>query len=194
MSQYIDLDSIYRDVETHPNPADYSISPDKLIAWYRSSRRTRASAQNPSTMPADFVTSCKLLNLIIPYQEEFTTIRRLYVDFRSTTSLGMVSLISTIDNTVPDAVFACTFEKNQNDEDGNPVWMHWKGLHSQVMRFEKDKELKIRIFTSDGNTIPITDSVPPDPLKQTSALFEIENFTVDADYRNGDADGVDQAP
>lgn len=185
MSSYIDLDSTVRDFETYPNPAEYRLSPDKLIGWSSFSRRVRSIAPNPSTQPLNFATSVSLLNIIVPFDEDFVTIPRLYVDFRTSSTLGSSNLISQIDGRNPDAIFVCVFERIQNNSISDPIWIHYRCLNNeQVMHIKKNHEVNFRVFTSDGNTLPIVDTDPPDPFKQVYATFSLKPYVIDGDYDN----------
>jgi hypothetical protein len=67
MSTFIDLDSVWRDRQTYPNPCDYELTPDQVDTWVRAVREVRALPQSANERPLDFVTSINVINLTLPY-------------------------------------------------------------------------------------------------------------------------------
>ena len=186
MSTFIDLDSIFRDREVYPNEASYEVSENQVETWFKSSRSVRAHPQNPNTQPLEFATSIKIHYLATPYTEELADVPRLYVNFRSILYKD-IHLIHAIDGRQPDAKFICSFEKIQNDSNGDPLWIHWKCSMEQVMRFRRGEPIFFEITTRSGTVIPQQDTdVPddPDPTKQTLCTFETLPYIRDGDYDN----------
>lgn len=67
MSTYIDLDSVWRDRSSFPNPCDYSLTADQVATWTKSVREVRALPQNANERPLDFVSAINLLGVTLPY-------------------------------------------------------------------------------------------------------------------------------
>lgn len=184
MASFIDVNSLYRDYATHPNPADFTVHGDDQIGWFLTNRRVSSNSKNPAMLSSGFATSIKLESITIPYSDDFAILQRIYVEFRSNTTIGSTGLIQTMQNKVPDAMFACVLDKIQNDSDGNPVWLVWKGINDQVMRWDKNKDINFKIMTPTGSTLDIQDTDPPDPANQVIAFFRFEPYSIDADYRD----------
>lgn len=187
MSTFLFADSSLRDREQFPNPAEYTIKKEQINGWFKHARTVRAHPSNPSSKPLEFATSIEIIQLITPYDDSFITIPTIMVDLHSQTYNDQY-LISTIDGTNRDARFTLTFDKIQANGDGDPVWIYWKPvIGEQVTRFKRDEPIHFRVFTRDGNTLPITDTVPPvplDPFAQTIATFQISPYIRDDDYDN----------
>lgn len=186
MSNYIDLDSIRRDREAYPNPAFFCVTADQLVGWSAAARTVKAIHKDPRSRPEEFATSLKLHFLTIPYSDEFAELPRVYVDIH-TEQYNDKWLISSIGGANSDARFIAHFDRVQNDADGNGLWIHFKCGMPQVTRFNRRQSLVFRVFSRDGNTLPITDDLPPNPpnpIKQVLATFEIEPYERDGDYTN----------
>jgi len=186
MATFIDLDSIWRDREVNPNPAEYELRPQQVETWFRGARSVRAHPQNPNLQPLEFATTVNIRYLTVPYTEFLAGIPRLYVDLH-TVKYNDIHLIQTIDGRHPTARFICAFDKIQNDAGGEPLWIHYACRMEQTMRFKRDDPVVFRVMTRDGSVLPNTDTlVPedPDPNKQILATFEITPYIRDGDYEN----------
>jgi len=190
MSNYLEIDSTYRDRNDYPNPAEFTIPPDQTQTWYPL-RRVNQNPPNPKYAARDRFQSITLKLLTIPYSPIYVAEPRMYIDLHSLTYTD-APLIYTIDDHLNNARFACAQEKIQNDEFGNPVWIHYKGLtNDQTYRFKSDEAVYIRVFTRDGVTIPIADTSipdPPDPSQQIIVSFEVTPYLRDGDYEHGIGD------
>lgn len=186
MSSFIDLDSIWRDREMFPNENKYELTPNQVESWFRKSRTVRAFPQEPSTSPLEFATTVNLRYLTLPYTDELSLIPRVYVNF-SSREYKDIRFINTIDGRLPEAKFICQFDKVQNDSFGNPVWIHYKCVMEQTMRFKRDDTISFEITSRNGNTLPQNDNPPIDePISniQTLATFEVTPYIRDGDYDN----------
>lgn len=186
MSTFIDLDSIHRDRSNYPNPSEYMVTPDQLNGFFRTARTTRSTAVNPNHSIQEFSTSLRLVALTVPYSVALAAIPRLYVDLHSQ-SYNDRYLISSINGNNSDARFIAVFNRVQNDDGGNPVWIHFQPIVEQVTRFKRDDTIFFRVFTRDGNTLPNTDTLlpnAPDPNQQIIATFEITPYSRDGSYDN----------
>jgi hypothetical protein len=67
MSNFFDLDSLFRDRTTYPNPCNYELTPNQIASWFFSSRAVRALPQNAGTQPLEFVCTINLQVLTLPY-------------------------------------------------------------------------------------------------------------------------------
>ena len=186
MANFIHLDSISRDREQYPNPFDYELTPQQVNSWFRSARTVRAHPQNPSTQPLDFVSTINIRHIILPYNARFASLPILYINFRSR-DYKDIHLIQTIDGVHPNSNFICEWDKIQENDSGQPLWIHYKCNMEQTMRFTRDRPVIFQITTRDGNPLPGTDNLPPqnpDPLQQSLCTFEITTYLRDRDYDN----------
>jgi hypothetical protein len=109
MSNFIHLDSSYRDREDYPNPADFTVNVANMqTGWYREARRVRAVA---STQPRvlEAVTSLNIVDLMIPYYDSFTSEPVLYMDIHSENE-NDTPLIATMNASVNTARFVLNFQ------------------------------------------------------------------------------------
>jgi len=186
MATYVDLDSILRDREAYPNPADYKVVASQIKSWFGSARSVRAFPQDPNIKPLEFATSVQIRYLTIPYTEAFAILPRLYVVFK-TSEYNDIHLLQTISGKHPDANFICEFDRLQFDINGNPVWIHFKCKTRQVMRFKRDSPVTFQVYTRDGNILPNIDTlvpVDPDPLKQILCTIEVVPYIRDTYFSN----------
>lgn len=186
MATFVDLDSILRDREIYPNPAYYQLSASQVKTWFRGARSIRSFPQDPNVRPLEFSTTVHVQYLIIPYEDEFAILPKLYVEFRSS-EYKDIHLLQTIDGKHPDANFVCTFDKLQYDTNGNAVWIHYKCDTRQAMRFRRDAPITFRVTTRDGSTLPNKDTLIPedaDPLKQIMCTVEVLPYIRDAFFSN----------
>ena len=186
MSTYIDLDSTFRDKETYENPADYELNERQVCTWVKAARAVRAFPMNPNVRPLEFATTVKLIYLTLPYAAEINNLPRVYVNFESR-KYRDIRLIQSIEDQHPNAKFICNFERIQNDDLGNPLWIHYRCVMEQTMRFERGDNVIFQVMSRDGSIIPNQDTavgVPADPTKQILATFEITPYIRDGDYDN----------
>lgn len=186
MATFVDLDSIFRDRESYPNPNNYQLSPKQVDTWFKRARTVRAYPQNPNTQPLEFATTVNIKYLTIPYSEDVVELPRIYINFRSD-KYKDIYLINAIDGKHHDSKFICLPERVQNDRNGNPLWIHYKCQMEQTMRFERGSPILFQITTRNGTVLPSLDTtVPtaPDPTKQTLCTFEITPYIRDGDYDN----------
>lgn len=186
MATYFDIDSIERDREQFPNPAEFTVTDQEIKSWIRDSRTVRLIAANPNTSPKEFATSIRLIYLTIPYDSQTIVLPRVYIRFQSEKYKDL-HLIQTMNGIHAEDQFICTYDKVQNDDSGNPIWIHYKCQMEQVTRFLRDYPVKFRVTTRSGATLPNLDtSLPndPDPTKQILATFEVMPYIRDGDYDN----------
>jgi len=187
MSTFVDLDSIERDREVNPNPNEYTLQPQQVKTWFRSSRTVRAFPQNPNTEPREFVTTVNIRYMTLPYSEAVAALPRIYVDFRSRTYKD-IHLIQAINGIHKNAKFICVFDRIQNNPStGDPAWIHYRCNMEQTMRFKRDDTVTLKFTTRSGDTLPNTDTLepnPPDPAQQTLVTFELTPYIRDGDYDN----------
>lgn len=184
MANFIDMDSFWRDREIYPNENNYEVKPSQVDTWYKSPRSVRAFPQNPNIQPLEFATTVNIRYLTIPYSETVAEFPRIYVNFHSKRYTD-INLINAIDGRQPTAKFICIPERIQNDINGNPIWIHYKCLMEQTMRFQRGEPVVFQITSRDGSILPQLDTdVPlsPDPTKQTLCTFEITPLIRDGDY------------
>jgi hypothetical protein len=194
MATFIDVDSQFREYNTYPNPASFTITAPQVSTWFSFNRTTRAYAQNPVTAPLDFASTVKIDSLIIPYvvgtfgttNIDFSVIPKLYVDFHSK-NVNSLRLIQAINGNHADARFVCSFDKFQTDDANNRVWIHYRCGMEQVMRFRKNSEMQFEVSQRDGTPLPldlVDTGSTPNPLYQVMATFEITPYLNDGDYDN----------
>lgn len=187
MSNYIDLDSIWRDRIDYPNPANYQLTPGQVATWFKAARETRSSPPVPTTRSLEFVTSVHAEVLTLPYRAEMLDFPRVYMDFHCS-SYDDKYLINSIDGRQASARFIFVLDKVQNGATGAPMWMHYKCTMDQVLRFRRDDPVVFRLLTRDGNVIPFYNDpdplVPIDPTQQILATFTLTPYLKDAHYSN----------
>jgi len=186
MSSYLDLDSIYRDRDNYPNENNYTLLPKQSETWFRAAREVRAFPSNPTLQPLEFVTTVNIVQLTTPYTSELEAIPRLYVNVRSM-RYDDLHLIFCIDGNHPEAKFICFPHSIQKDDQGVPLWIHWKSTMEQTMRFDRSYPVQFQLTTRSGDFLVQQDNAPevlPDPLKQTLCTFEITPYIRDGDYDN----------
>lgn len=194
MSNYIDLDSTYRDVNTFPNPASYTVLDSQIQAWNRESRNVSANSTRPSTRSLDFTQTLRVIKVIIPYLVTdlqanppiaITTanLQRLYLDVH--TKYNDSGLISGIDNKAAKVKFVLFRKEIQNDANNNPVWIIFESHMHQVMRFSRNEPIAINITDQNFVTLNLPEGLlPPDPSRQTYILLETTPYFRDGEYQN----------
>ena len=186
MSSYIDLDSNFRDREVYPNENSYRLTDKNTASWFEEARTVRPLPKNPTLRPLEFVATINITYLTLPYSNELSTLPRVYIDFHSM-RYNDIHLISTIGGVKPYEKFICIPDRVQEDNNGTPLWIHYKCMMEQTMRFNRKDGIVFSISSRNGSVLPQQDtSVPddPDPLKQTLCTFQITPYLIDADYTN----------
>lgn len=186
MSNFINLDSIWRDREAYPNENSFEVSSKQVDTWFRSSRTVRTFSQNPNRRPLEFATTVNIKHLILPYTEDLVELPVIYVNFRSK-KYNDIHLINAIYGKQPTAKFICTQHKILNDKLGSPLWIHYQCNMEQTMRFERGGPVIFQITTRDGSILPQQDTIVPlqtDPTKQSICTFELTPYIRDGDYDN----------
>ena len=190
MGTIVELDSFFRDRGTNPSPAAFTVPAEQLNGWSSSARSVRAYPSNPSARPLEFSTSVELKNVTIPYVEAFVSLARVYLTLRSQRYQD-INLISSIEGTLRDATFTLVLDHIQTDAMGVPLFLHYRPLHNQVMRFMRNSPVEVRLFDYTGSTLPIVDTPlpgPPDRTLQTLITFEALPFVRDDDFANHSVD------
>lgn len=184
MATYFDLDSIWRDREEWPNPANFVLSVEKTRQWFSFPRTVNAYPKNPSTQPLGFVISMNIHSLTLPYDATIAGFPRVYLNIRSRV-YNDVNIIQSIDGMQKEAKFICIFDRIQNDSAGDPLWIHYTCTMEQVFRFKRDDELIFQVTTRDGSIIPNFDNLlpdDPDPNKQILCTFDVTPYLRDGSY------------
>lgn len=184
MSTFYLLDSIFRDRITYPNPADFTVPASITNAWKTNTRTVQAVKSYCEKPVLNFVFNVTLLNLTLPV--DFTTTAYgsnppfLFVEFRNTSGYTDKNLINiNTTESLKDAVFVVYQDKTIGDQ-----WVYFacKNSMTQTYRIDPKGEMKFRVFDDFGETVQITDTippVPPDPLAQVSALFQMSPYVRD---------------
>jgi len=195
MSNYFAIESIRRNRDEFPNPAEFTVEASQTRGWFKSSRTVRAVGQNPQTMSLDFVSAIEVKQVITPYKipdpppvppapAPTTPYAYLYLDIHSPTYNDQY-LINTISGVNRDARFLLIRDKVIFDSTGKPVWILWTSPMEQVLRFKRDDPLIFRLFTPDGVTLPLIDNGPvPKESVQVMALLGVTPYSRDGDYDN----------
>lgn len=202
MSNFIDLDSRYRNLNDYPNPAKYVVEDHQVSAWSSGPRTVLANSNKPSQKMLEFNQSIRIKNMVLPWDDityivpsstggnptTVTThtadLSRVYLDVH-VRRFDDKGLISTINSKITNARFALTISHIQYDSNNQPIFVHFHTHQDQVMRFSRNESIIVNIMQEDGYTIIIDDSVsPPNRLKQTWILIEVTPFFRDAEYEN----------
>lgn len=67
MSEYIHLNSIFRDRTTYPNPCQYQLLPKQIEKWTNFTRDVKSLPQNANVRPPNFTSSIEISNVTLPY-------------------------------------------------------------------------------------------------------------------------------
>ena len=184
MANYFAIESIRRNRDDFPNPAEFTVEASQTQGWFKSARQVRAVGQNPQTMSLDFASAIEVKHLITPYflpdppphpvvPTPLLPYSYLYLDIHSPTYNDQY-LINTISGANRDARFLLVRDKVVFDKAGKPVWILWTCSMEQVLRFKRNDPLVFRLFTPDGITLPLVDDKPePDEAVQIMALLGI---------------------
>jgi hypothetical protein len=197
MATFTDLDSTYRNRNTYPNPANYTVEDSQVRAWSVNPRTVSANSARPGSRALEFVESIDVERFILPYTDvtyvnklgvtitvPLADIQRVYLDVH-TSRYNDQGLISTIDNKNTKAKFMFVQDKIQEDTLGNPRWIHYKCKMNQVMRFARNEPIIINIMQELGYTIVIPDAgIDPDPLMQTYIMLKITPYFRDGGFNN----------
>lgn len=195
MANYFAIESIRRNRDEFPNPAEFTVEASQTRGWFKSARQVRAVGQNPQTMSLDFVSAIEVKQVITPYLfpdpppdppvgAPLVPYSYLYLDIHSPTYNDQY-LINTISGANRDARFLLIRDKVIFDSKGKPIWILWNSPMEQVLRFKRDDPLVFRLFTPNGLTLPLVD---PDPLPredvQVMALLGVTPYSRDGTYDN----------
>lgn len=185
MSTTFFLDSIGRDTAEYENPAEYEIGAKDVIGWFAQHRQVNEMGSNPSGRVMNFVQTVEVQSLIIPYEASFHDLPMLFVDFDESGSTNRSTrLIKSNTRIDPNTKFLMEFDKIQFDDAGNEKWIHYKGLNDQVIRFNGNHRLSVKITTRSGNVLPVTVVDPKDPDVQTLITFTTVPYIRDGSYDN----------
>jgi hypothetical protein len=185
MSTFLHIDTLWRDREKNPNPAEISLDPSEIGGWFRAARTVRAVPTGGPKM-LEFATTLRIIDFTLPYQDEFVALGRVYMDIHSQ-GYDDGQLISTINSKNAQARFVLTVDRVQYDNLGNPVWIHCHSHMEQVVRIKRDAPLLIRIFGRDNNTLPIVDNqppLPPNPFSQVLMTLDVRPYIHDNSFSN----------
>lgn len=288
MSEYLTIDSIYRDRVSYPNPCDWQLTESQVANWFKYAREVRALPQSANKRPLEFVTSTIVHSLTLPYprvslyatesilvtsidvtgtiftadsplpswfivgasiqsgtnSNGITTYKTYFVNSiltPTTFTLDVVDppvgpvvfspgsnlnipfynytasveaeltdalqlltypriylnyyqfhddnqLVFSIDSIHREVKFVFTHDRHQYDNQGNPIWIHYRCLFDQVMRINRDHPPVFRITNRSDNILPFfidtDDSVPANPDKQMLIDISLTPYIRDAVYTN----------
>jgi len=190
MSNYIHLDSTYRDRVTYPNPSEYQISYQQQQSWNAAPRTIHMINSQASIPSLNYsIMSIELKSVILPYSVFLLSQPVIYVDIHNTTTYpDMPNATYTLSNVNSDAKFVLHYKRTQSNAVPTPVWIEFESVKmDQVMRFGLNIPISVRIFTRDGNTLPNLDTpatADPDPNAQTLLTFEFTPYVRDGDFKN----------
>lgn len=184
MADFIVLNSIFRDREQYPNPANFVVGSEQMKDWLPQPRAVRAFPSEVSNRPLLFVNTLKILHLVLPYQADLQDLGLVYVNVFSQ-KFDDKNLVYMMEASMPQIKFVCEWDKTQNDSAGDPAWIHYKTNMSQVMRFAKNTPVTFQIYKPDGSIVSINDNLPPtpaDPTKQVFATIEVVPYQRDDEF------------
>lgn len=181
MATYISVDSIFRDTQQSPNPAEFFIRVEETKGWATENRTVQSVKAHRRRKEPILLHEVTLLKLSIPYSATLLNEPYLYVEF-SSTQKPIRGLINTLGNTqegvkLQSAVFEVFFDKIQSVPAGSNLYIIYNCAMTQVMSLEPKGSYKFRVFNRTGTTIVVTDSiypVLPSPTSQVSMLLKIE--------------------
>lgn len=189
MSDHILLHSYFRDRENFPNPADYVIPAEQTFNWVKFIPQTIPFHRTRKDRPLEFKSTVKLHYIITPYLDQLTQYSHIFLDFHST-DYNDQNIVRQINGKNPDARFVARFESIQqviNGGVGTNTYIRWSSGMEQVMRLSRQREYIVRIFDHSGQTLQLTDTLPPnDPTltSQTTINLEMKPFVLDGEFAN----------
>ena len=195
MSNYFAIESIRRNRDEFPNPAEFTVEASQTRGWFKSARQVRAIGQNPQTMSLDFVSAIEVKQVITPFHipdpppdppspTPINPYSYLYLDIHSPTYNDQY-LINTISGANRDARFILIRDKIIYNSAGKPTWILWTSPMEQVLRFKRNDPLVFRLFTPNGITLPLIDNKPePNESVQIMALLGVTPYSRDGNYDN----------
>ncbi len=187
MSNYIDLDSFFRDRIDYPNENNFELTPQQVQTWFKSARAVKAYPSNPSLQPLEFATTVNVCTLVTPYTAQLASLPRIYLNFRSL-KYDDQFLIYTIDGIHQEAKFILIIDRIQYSDINVPLWIHWKCPNmEQTMRFERSYPVLFKLTTRSGDILPQQDTIipnTPNPFAQVMCTFQVTPYIRDGDYDN----------
>ena len=170
----VDLDSLWRDRVTFPNPANYTVDPTNITSWLKHTQRS--ICVEPCKPAPSYLSCIRLTSLILPYDPIVANAAKLYVDYHSV-GKNPIQSISTIGNHLGEAKFVVTYQKTQYSSTGEPIWLHYCPVNTQMMEYSRDMPVHFAVYSRDGevltNYIDPDPTLPADPARQILATFEI---------------------
>ena len=188
MANYYAIESIRRNRDEFPNPAEFTVEASQTQGWFKSARQVRPVGQNPQTMSLDFASAIEVKQVITPYYVSdpppSPPYSYLYLDIHSPTYNDQY-LINTISGANRDARFILIRDKIIYNSAGKPTWILWTSPMEQVLRFKRNDPLVFRLFTPNGITLPLIDNKPePNESVQIMALLGVTPYSRDGNYDN----------
>ena len=204
MSTYIDIDSSKRDLSRYPNPASYTFHAVQIGHWPLHPRRVSGNVFDPEEHVKGMYESVKAKNILIPavdytYIDEHgitrtgntMSLQKIYLDihtvnFNHTNSINSAHPIDPTGVVRNDRTGSSKFILYRNDiqldENDQPRYLKFETDMDQVLRFERRKEIVVRLSQEDGHTIIIPDkSTGTTTLNNTGELTSIAATVTVAD-------------
>jgi hypothetical protein len=186
MSDFLYIDSSFRDRGTFPNPASF-VMPGNKSGLYKQPRQVRAlSAANQPSMQI-FSYSIRPHTLIIPYTAANTNFPQLFVDFHGKT-YNDINLIASQDGKCSDIRFVFDQQGIHYNSSNEPLYIKFYSQMEQVMRFKKDDDLTFKVYSDvNGTLLENGDNPIPaalNPIKQIKVTMQITAYIHDGDYSN----------
>lgn len=187
MSNICVIHSESRNRGTYPYPSQFVIDPIKISGNHIFGRTTQQIQKNPRFRSDEFVSSIKIVNVIVPYVVNVTdNLPMIYMSLRSLNDSN--TLIFTTNPKTKYYNFVLFMDRILTDDNGVKRWIYYKAGYTQVMQFHRTYPIEIKISDKLGSILSLTGDEDElnDPVSslQTTVIFEIEPFINDADYTN----------
>jgi len=211
MSTHIHVDSRWREREVHPNPAEFTIRNEIVEKWRTSNRSVQAVRPHNKRQVTNLTHTVELRHLTLPYDFGGATasgaieeLDFVYVSFQPASMYGDTRLLNTMEEgrivnqtidlsgnlvttSLKDATFVARCDKVQESSGGVKRWVHYVCDMNVTMRFDPQREINFRVFSSDGKTLPIVDNDTDSNInryRQVNAVFEITPYIREGEYDN----------
>lgn len=180
MSSYIHLDSWDRNRDQFPNPASFTVLPEQTKHWFHAPRTTKIL--QGSKKQDEYMTSVRLLELVIPYSTTNADLAQVYLDFHSR-EYADKGLVRCMDPILDDVRFVCGYPSIQYDHSGAALYIRFSSSMVQQMRINPKSELVFNVMDYTGATLANQDTgANADRTKQVIASFELISYYHDAKY------------
>jgi len=190
MSRYLNIDSMRRVYNDHPNPCNFILNVGQFE--HTNSYERTVNNLNPMRSNANFTRTVELLHLIVPFDvitygsnntpSHFADLPFIGVDVHSSTNDS--DLITSADGTPGGLKFICERADIVTNSGGAETWILFKApMLKQVMRFEIKDNITFVLRHPDGGTINLA-ATEGDLTKRVQCLLRVTPYERDGSFDN----------